>query len=626
MPDQKLSLTPLVRAARRADVRLRLRRVLQRLATWLPYPLIYALAALTFIKVAHPRPQLEHVLVQVFVAGLGLVALGLVHALAKRNSPFEGAQALDKYHRLADRVTNALSFSKAASPTPLMQAAIADGISKANLLAPRRAVPIRFPRDLLVSVALAAAVYGILVLEVRTTRIQPPELDHFQPMALQPADVELLQELSEQLQQETQDPEVLAAVRRFNQLIEDVAERRLDRRQIFQRLEQLERELDAGADLDQDATDESLAALARELQKSKLSKPLAKAFEEKNLPDAEKAMRELAERLKNKNAKVNKAELERLRRALESASKGTSERLDRLNAQRRELEEQRSRLLNKKQQGKPLSAGEKRQQEHQDRQLKRLDRQKKRAESAKKQLSELDKDLAKAAQELMKEMGDAPKSLESGAENINRMAQKEMSRKEKEALKKQLQEMRELLRQSKKGSKQRQELLEKFRQAAKGGQGKPGPGGQKPGEGNAGKGGQKPGQLRLGGNPGGPGIEVPVPGAGQSGARPGAEPGEGVGEGGQEWGTGRDGNVRGDPTNLKGQTQDVSAAGIDTGEGMASSEVVYGAAERGFRGGGYRKVFTDYKTVAEEVIESDEIPPGYKFYVRRYFQLIRPRE
>jgi hypothetical protein len=29
--------------------------------------------------------------------------------------------------------------------------------------------------------------------------------------------------------------------------------------------------------------------------------------------------------------------------------------------------------------------------------------------------------------------------------------------------------------------------------------------------------------------------------------------------------------------------------------------------------------------VAEDVLEQENIPAGYEFYVRRYFQLIRPR-
>jgi hypothetical protein len=70
----------------------------------------------------------------------------------------------------------------------------------------------------------------------------------------------------------------------------------------------------------------------------------------------------------------------------------------------------------------------------------------------------------------------------------------------------------------------------------------------------------------------------------------------------------------------------VTAAGIDTGQGAASSQVIYGAAQRGFVGKGYKQVYVEYRTVAEQVMTKDEIPPGYRFYVQRYFQLIRPRE
>jgi hypothetical protein len=103
--------------------------------------------------------------------------------------------------------------------------------------------------------------------------------------------------------------------------------------------------------------------------------------------------------------------------------------------------------------------------------------------------------------------------------------------------------------------------------------------------------------------------------------------GEGQGDGpGQGFGRGHNDQLAGDPTKLDGKTQDVTAAGVDSGQGSASAEVIYGAAERGFVGKGYQQVFTDYQTVAEQVMTKDEIPPGYRFYVRRYFQLIRPRD
>jgi hypothetical protein len=66
--------------------------------------------------------------------------------------------------------------------------------------------------------------------------------------------------------------------------------------------------------------------------------------------------------------------------------------------------------------------------------------------------------------------------------------------------------------------------------------------------------------------------------------------------------------------------------GNDTGQGGSRSEVILGASERGFSSKGYTKVYREYHTVAEEALEKDEIPGGYRFYVRRYFQLIRPRD
>jgi hypothetical protein len=115
---------------------------------------------------------------------------------------------------------------------------------------------------------------------------------------------------------------------------------------------------------------------------------------------------------------------------------------------------------------------------------------------------------------------------------------------------------------------------------------------------------------------------------GGAGSKAGGErPEGGEGEsGGREFGSGSGPDIKGAATDLDGKTEDVTAAAVDTGRGAASSEVVFGAAERGFTGSRYQNVYTQYRTVAEEVLEQDTIPAGYEFYVRRYFQLIRPRE
>jgi hypothetical protein len=236
-------------------------------------------------------------------------------------------------------------------------------------------------------------------------------------------------------------------------------------------------------------------------------------------------------------------------------------------------------------------------------------------------MSELDKQLQEAARQLMQDMQGAGRSLESAAEDVNRMGKQQVTDEQKKEMLKRLQELREVLRQQGKGGKEQMDRMQRFGERARGGGKQPGQNG-KPGSGT------QPGQLRLSrGSGDGPSIDVPMPGEGQ-GNGPGKEtetPGQGDGAG-RGYGSGHNDNLAGDPTKLDGKTQDVTAAGVDSGQGAASAEVIYGAAERGFVGRGYQKVFTDYETVAEQVMTQDEIPPGYRFYVRRYFQLIRPRD
>ncbi len=115
-------------------------------------------------------------------------------------------------------------------------------------------------------------------------------------------------------------------------------------------------------------------------------------------------------------------------------------------------------------------------------------------------------------------------------------------------------------------------------------------------------------------------------GSGQGqGEGQGGQGGQGQGQG-RGWGEGHDPRVQAGATNPKMGTEDTQVQGADTGQGGSRSQVILGAAERGFASRGYQKVYTEYHQVAEESLDKDEIPGGYRFYVQRYFQLIRPRE
>jgi len=620
------------RAARRAGRRARAAAVFRRFAWLLPLPLGYAVLVLTLIKALRLDAVSQRGWWLFGLVPLLVLLVGVGRTLFTRRLPWGGSIALDQFHGFHDRVTSALSFSQvpAAERTPLMQAAIEDGVSLAAKLDPRRAVPIGVPRELGVAVALLLGLGALSQLEVQRLLPLPPP-PSFEPMVMSADDIDLFRDIAKELQAKNDDPNALIAVRRFNQLVEDIAEHRLDRHEVFQRMGDLERDLKDNLELDRDARDEGLKGLARELEKSGLSKAAASALDQKRLADAEKALRELAEKLKKKEGRPSAAELDKLRQALEKASRSNEERAKNIDQRRRELEEEKKSLLKKKQGDKPdagASPDLDKKLADNERRLEHLDREKNRAERSQKQMSELDKQLAQAARDLMRDAGQSAQDLEQGAQDINRMAKQETSEEQKQELLKKLQEMRELMRQQGKGGKDQRERMQKFAQRARGqsgaGQGKPGEG-----QGEGQQGGKKDGPLRLGSGPGSVPIEIPVPvtQSGQGQGKPGGDKAGGSDPAASSsYGDGHDPNLTGNATDLKGKTTDVTAAGADTGQGAAASQVIYGAAERGFVGRGYKQVFTDYQTVAERALSQDEIPSGYRFYVRRYFQLIRPRE
>jgi hypothetical protein len=620
-------LRQLEQAARRAERRLRINAALRRTFTALPLLLVAAVGALTFIKVVRPRASTEQALATVLVAGLAVAVVWVAWIAFRRRPRLLGAGKLDQHHGLHDRVSNALVFSAlpATERSPMMELAIKDGLDHGQKLDPRRAVPLHLPREIWLVLGLIVALVGISQLEVRTSRRVPPPPVQAAAL-LTEDDLELFRERLKELQQNAQDPEQMAAIGRYNGLLEDIAARRVDREEVFRRLAELERDLAQDLEADREAMDEGLKTLARELEKSGLTRKVAEALQEKRLEDAEKALKELAEKLSRQKQKPSKAELEKLRSALEKASQGNKERLAAIDRQRQELLAEKEGLLKKK---KPdagaLDPKDQKALEQNQRKLEKLDRDKARAERSSKQMDELDKQLAEAARKLMQEMGESAKHLEESGESLNRMAQKDMTAEQKKEMLRRLEELRDVLRQQGKGGKEQLERLRQFSQRARG-QSKPGQGQGKDGKGQGQGQGQGQGELKIG-KGSGQGIEVEMPGS-----APGQGQGQGQGDNpgataaGQGRGVGHDGNLEGDPTALKGEVHDVSAAGVDSGEGSASAEVIYGAAARGFNTKAYKDVFVQYETVAEQNIEKDEIPPGYRFYVRRYFQLIRPRE
>ncbi|MET0593751.1 MAG: hypothetical protein ABW133_13690 [Polyangiaceae bacterium] len=628
---------------------MRAREALDALVSTVAVALIAIAVAITLAKVwpGFPREGVRDVVIASIVA----VTLRAIRAALRRLPKYAGALALDVHHAYADRLTSALSFAgmPEEARTPLMNAAIDDACERSAHLSPRKAAPFFWPRD---GVAALGLGLGVAVLALIQVRLPVPlaQVKTIQPVVLSADDIDLFREVGKKLAETDKSPEVLAALQAYNQLVEDLAQKRLDRTEAFRRMHEIESRLMEGRALDAKELEEQLKRRAAALKKSELSRPAADALEKQDFAKAEKELRDLAKKMREKPDAFQKAQLEKLRDAMKKAAEGQKERLAALEQRREELRQQLLMQKNKNPDG-GVSEEERSLLQKKERELERLDRETESEQRASRKLDRLDRDLEKAAEDLMKELGLSADDLDQGAEDINRMSEEKMSDEEREELRQRLEDLREQLRQEGQGGAQRMARLRRFVRQARGegqGQGKGQGQGQQgeqeqDGEGEEGQGqkGQGQGQgnseqeiFTIG--PGGQKILVMSksqrPGSGQSGQGQGNDPGQGGQEpggddkGGKSAGHGHDPNISGKATDPKMGTLSVQAAGLDTGQGASRSEVILGAAERGFKGGGYKKVYTEYRTSAEEQMHRDQIPPGAGDHVRRYFDLIRPRE
>lgn len=674
---QHPKLDAIRRAATSAEIRMRLARMIQALPTSATLALATVGLALALRKMA-PEHFLESWSVAMMVgAGLSVV-ISLAVALLQRLPPGAGALALDAHHGLSGRLTNALDFIAVpeSERSPLMDAAIEDACDTARDLSARSAVRIAFPVEIAISAAVAAAVAGISLLQVNLDREVPKPKKLATTDTLDMPDDEIakfeaaIQLIKEQNPALENDP----VVQKFNQLVEDLKNRRLNREDAFRRMQEIESDLRKGAEAEKKALEEQLKETAKELDKSVLSKPVGQSLKKKDFKQAQKDLRDLAKKLRAKK-KPTKAELERLRKALERAANKKKEALQALIKHRNELSEQ---ILQKKQELKNKKFENQKEKEKEEallrkkeRELERLNRQIQSRQAAQRRLSKLDRQLGQAAANLARDLGLSAEDLEQLAEELNRLEQQEMNDEAKEKLRKRLQELREQIRQDGQRSKQMRERLQKFLEQARGnkkgqgqgkqGQGKQGQGKKGQGQGQQGQGKQGQGQGQQGqgqqgqgmgpgqgqgqqgqGQGEGPGgfmlgpggIPIPIPGAegegegegegdGKGGDKPG---GEGNGKGGDSFGTGSGGSPEGEKsTDIDAKNRDVYAQGVDH-KGPTRAEVILDAAKRGFRARPYRKVYREYRTIAEDRINRQKIPDGMKFYVRRYFDLIRPPE
>jgi hypothetical protein len=629
--------------AQRVERRIRLARALRMVSVAVCLALAVAIVDVALLKMGFVGVRS----VRAILVVLGSAVLVSAVIAWKRPLPLHaGARALDRFHDLHDRLASAVAFAErpVSERTPFMNAAIEDALAAASNVRPQLAAPIAMPRALGWAAGLAALLAGVALFQMR--RSEPAaHVKTIEPVEMSADDLEDVKDLLRQVEQSAASDDTRAAAEEFNRLVDDIANRRLDRTEAFRRMGALEERLLTGTQADKKALEEQLDRIGEALKKAELTRPAGEALAERKLDESRAALRELARKFRNAHDKpIDQAKLEQVRAALKKAAADAQERQKELEQRRQELADEILRM--KEKHGDAGSPEEQSLLEKKERELERLDRELDARKDAGRQLDRLDRELEQAAEDLMKDLGMSAADLDQGAEDLNRLEQQEMTQREKEELRQKLQELRELMRQGGQAGKGQVARLKRFSRMARGqgsqgqgegsqgtGQGQDQQSGGSSGQGDDGQGGSREQSGQGGGQSGeiwvlGPnGEKMLMLSKGQGSSRQGEQGGgseQGAGE--RRWGEGHDPKLQGNTTNPKMATQDTQVQGDDTGQGGSRSQVILGAAERGFASRGYKRVYTEYHQVAEESLAKDEIPGGYRFYVKRYFQLIRPRE
>ena len=81
----------------------------------------------------------------------------------------------------------------------------------------------------------------------------------------------------------------------------------------------------------------------------------------------------------------------------------------------------------------------------------------------------------------------------------------------------------------------------------------------------------------------------------------------------------------GEPTSLDAALNLTRITGVQ-GEGASSIQTVASSPEGQQSGVGYKETYAKYRKLSEDALTQERIPLGYKFYVKRYFESIKPSD
>ncbi|TNF28181.1 MAG: hypothetical protein EP329_18360 [Deltaproteobacteria bacterium] len=595
---------------------------------------------------------------------IGLAALGVLSGLLRRLDDVRLAALLDEAGGLHSRLGTALAFAREPNPTAFQRAAIEDAVSVVERASPKAASPWQWAAFAVgagvAAVALAVSVPSVFVVRFPVGRVAAvgvaplgavPEVFTRGKLGLdrvELAQLEVLDEAVANHRATAADPEVKGFLDALDELVKALKEGKIGADEAFAKLAALEKAEEAWSETHAEDLDEVRQALKEAAEKQRRgahedAEALLEALRKQALEEAAKTLESAADKV---DKGMSERERQQLSRDLQKLAKSLeSDRQER----EREARRDRDRLKKKEERDKDrFSKRDRDRLKKRERELEQLRREQEQLSEARRQLERLQRDLDQAAADLLRRLMENAESMSSeelrrAAEMLRRMQEQAQGRQQMRTAKSRMGDLRELLRRagerqrggSKKGGAGGESEMERFYARAGGqpqGAGKDGDpkGGAEGKEGAGGKGGKEAlmlgdgkggGQdkltlVGLGQGPGnGQGGTMPMPGRGGDAGSP--QEGEGIGEG-------HDSRLLGERTKMAVKTQEDFVAG-QQGAGESASRVVYAAASKGFASTAYRDVHQDYSEVVEDDLDRQKIPPGQRTYVRRYFDLIRPR-
>lgn len=533
-----------------------------------------------------------------------------------------------------------------------------EGADLGRLVPAGRFVPVLAPA----AAALAVIAVSVLGVALPAKKVIPdPEFEDPDPFAAVPifnaADEKMLERVHEKLRQKlaqipesSTDERVEKLRKKIDEALLTFPEDEESYRKFIDDVESLKGDIDELI-AEKQAEQELLEELGESID-AKLLQDLAEALEQGDTGAAAEIAQEMAEEFKEKNPpdkKMSQA-AEELLEAIEKAEQAMQEKKD--GAAGEKGDEGQKSEGGEKTEGEAGEPGE--------------------SGADTSEMADLLKTLDKLAGMFgIKDAGNLPEGLKKLAEKFKGMDMSKEQAEELQKLVEGLDNLKNLMAGSGQGKKGYDELREQFENSASGQPGQPGqqgqqgqgqqgqpgqPGqGQQPGQGMQGQQGQsgsqgegQPGEG-MGAGPQGMGKQ-PGDGQGQgqqgeggqgdgAGNQPGGVTGEageapgnqadsqdGRGDGEQGWGTGTTDHMAG--TGIEGggaAYEDIEVEGEDN-PGPIKKDVIIGASKDGFVNEDYKKVYEMYTSILQDILDGEDVPSIYRFYVDKYFELIAPRE